>query len=208
MAEKLTWHGRLESIQPRISLLRSFDQSSHSYLGYVLSVDGVVADEERRFTVAVGKAAHEKYGFKAGNLMQGQCAIVENIHKEIAEFYKASGLKVLEESEGSWDPPPWLGCPPDLETYRERGHRRLDARTYSARCSSCIWGCRMPVEIIIDHWNPSRVRHREETFCYGPKSCSVYRAGPTRKVPGRKGMVYEELDWVDKDATSHRGPDD
>ena len=50
--------------------------------------------------------------------------------------------------------------------------------------------------------------HRFETFCYGPKSCPLYRAGPTRKVPGRKGMSWEEEDWVDEDATEHRGPDE
>jgi hypothetical protein len=27
-------------------------------------------------------------------------------------------------------------------------------------------------------------------------------------VPGRKGMVYEEEDWVDEEATAHRGPDE
>ena len=47
-----------------------------------------------------------------------------------------------------------------------------------------------------------------ETFCYGPLSCPLFRPGPTRKVPGRKGMVWEEGDWVDADATAHRGPDD
>ena len=46
------------------------------------------------------------------------------------------------------------------------------------------------------------------TFCYGPKSCPVYKAGAPRKVPGRKGMVYVEEDWVDEQETSHRGPDD
>jgi hypothetical protein len=46
----------------------------------------------------------------------------------------------------------------------------------------------MPVEMIID----------------GPKSCRFYKAGPTRKVPGRKGMTWEEEDWVDEEATAHR----
>jgi hypothetical protein len=36
----------------------------------------------------------------------------------------------------------------------------------------------------------------------------VYESGPTRKVPGRRGMSYEEEDWVDEDATSHRGLDE
>jgi len=33
---KVTWFGRIASIQPRIRLMRSFDERSHSYLGYVL----------------------------------------------------------------------------------------------------------------------------------------------------------------------------
>ncbi len=66
----------------------------------------------------------------------------------------------------------------------------------------------MPVEITVDQWDPGNVRHRREKFCHGPLSCPEYRAGPTRKVPGRKGMNWEEPDWVDQEATSHRGPDE
>ena len=43
---------------------------------------------------------------------------------------------------------------------------------------------------------------------YGPKSCPLYKAGPQRKVPGRRGMVFVEEDWIDEDATSLRGEDD
>jgi hypothetical protein len=64
------------------------------------------------------------------------------------------------------------------------------------------------VEMIIDQWNPDVRRYRQETFCHGPKSCPLYAAGPVRKVPGRKGMVWEEAGWVDEDATSHRGDDE
>lgn len=67
----------------------------------------------------------------------------------------------------------------------------------------------MPVELIVDQWNPRVRGHRFETFCYGPKSCPAYRAGPTRKAPGRKkGMQWEEEDWVDEGATAHRGADE
>ena len=92
--------------------------------------------------------------------------------------------------------------------YRERGHRRLAAAIYDSKCSSCIWGCAMPVEMIIDKWKPERRRYRTETFCYGPLSCSRYKPGPTRKVPGRGGMSFEEENWIDEDATSHRCPDE
>ena len=52
----------------------------------------------------------------------------------------------------------------------------------------------MAVEMIVDQWNPRQKRYRYETFCYGPKSCRLYKSGPTRKVPGRKGMSWDEED--------------
>ena len=65
----------------------------------------------------------------------------------------------------------------------------------------------MPVALLIDPWNPA-YRYRFESFCYGPKSCTFYKAGVPRKVPGRKGMTWVEDDWVDEDETAHRGPDE
>ena len=206
---KTAWSGRLVAIQPRIRLMRSFDERHHSYQGYVLRIDGICEDENSEFQIAIGKAAHEKHQFRAGMKVSGLAIPVLDPRLETAGFYKTSSLKVMKDIEGEPSTESSShGLPPDLETYRSRGHRRLDTRTYESKCSTCIWGCRMPVEMIIDHWNPSRKRYRFETFCYGPKSCPIYRAGPTRKVPGRKGMSYTEEDWVDEDATSHRGPDD
>jgi len=66
----------------------------------------------------------------------------------------------------------------------------------------------MPVEIIIDQWNPGKKKYRFETFCYGPLRCKFYKSGPTRKVPGRNGMVYEKEDWVDEKETGHREMDE
>ena len=62
---------------------------------------------------------------------------------------------------------PWHDVPPPLTVYRERGHRRLSVKTYGSKCETCMWGCRMAVEMIIDHWNPDQRRYRTETFCYG-----------------------------------------
>jgi len=76
-----------------------------------------------------------------------------------------------------------------------------------AKCTACIWGCRMPVETIIDQWKTSRKQYRFETFCYGPKSCPFYRAGIVRRVPGRKGMSYTDEDLADEEAVAHRDPD-
>lgn len=207
--EKVAWSGRIVAVQPRIRLLRSFDESQHSYQGYVLRIDGTCGEQSGEFQVAVGKGAHEKHRFCTGMEASGLSVPVPDPRLETAGFYKTSGIKTgKNENDILPDGPPFLGVPPDLETYRSRGHRRLDARAYESRCSTCIWACRMPVEIIIDHWNPSKKQYRFETFCYGPLSCSLYRAGPLRKVPGRKGMSYTEEDWVDEDATSHREPDE
>ena len=209
VSTKVAWRGTLLAVQPRIRLTRSFDQRHHSYLGYVLFLRGAVAGEGREFSVGIGKSAQAKHAFRAGDEVSGEAAAVANPEMEPAEFYKASALKVLARgAEAGAAPPPWLGAPPALEVYRARGHRRLDARTYEAKCRACIWGCRMPVEMILDQWSPREREYRFETFCYGPKSCSVYRAGPTRKVPGRKGMSWEEEDWIDEEVTAHRGVDE
>ena len=207
--KKIAWSGRIKAVQPRIRLVRSFDERHHSYQGYVLRVNGTCGDKSGEFQIAVGKVAHEKHQFRAGMVVSGSSVPVPDPRLETAGLYKTNGIKTENNvTDALSDGPPFLGVPPDLTTYRQRGHRRLDARTYTAKCLTCIWASRMPVEMIIDHWNPSRKRYRFETFCYGPKICSFYRPGPKRKVPGRKGMSYTEEDWVDEDATSHRGPDD
>jgi hypothetical protein len=205
----LDWSGQVVAIQPRIRLLRSFDQRSHVYQGYVVHLAGTIGGDERPFSVAIGEAAQTKHQLRAGDRLTGECLPVADPRTEIAEFYKVSKLKVVErEPRVPADAPPWLVIPVPLSTYRERDHRRLDARTYEHKCATCVWGCRMAVEIIVDHWNPSSKRYRVETFCYGPVACPLYKAGPTRRVPGRNGMSYEEPDWIDADAVKHRRPDD
>lgn len=206
---KVNWKGAIKGVQPRIRLMRSYDQRSHTYLGYVLIISGVIEGETREFIVAIGKAAQARHGFQAGDQVKGMSEPALDERMEIANFYKTSKLQILERHSGKLaNPPPWLGAVPDLDTYRRRGHRRLAVRTYDLKCRSCIWACRMPVEMIIDHWNPSQKRYRFETFCYGPKSCSFYSSGPTRKVPGRRGMTWEEEDWIDEESTAHRSLDE
>jgi hypothetical protein len=196
------------SVQPRIRLTRSFDERSHTYQGYVLRLRGMIGEEQREFLVALGEAAHAEHEFRVGDKIGGESVPVADTRTETAELYRVSKLKVLRGHSPEHESPPWHGVPPPLQVYRERGHRRLDRRTYQDKCLSCIWGCRMAVEIIVDQWNPGRKKFREETFCYGPLSCDLYWAGANRKVPGRRGMTYEEEDWVDQDAVSHRNPDE
>jgi hypothetical protein len=206
---KVIWSGRIIGVQPRIRLMRSFDERHHSYQGYVLSIDGTCGENAGQFLIAVGKGAHETHSFHIGMELSGCSIPVKDQRLEMAEYYKTSGIKVERDAGAeSFSSPPFHGIPPALETYRSRGHRRIDPMTFDTKCSTCIWGCRMPVEIIIDQWDPSQKKYRFETFCYGPKSCPLYRAVATRKVPGRRGMTWEEEDWVDEEATSHRDPDD
>jgi len=156
-SKKISWSGRVMAIQPRIRLIRSFDERYHSYLGYVLRIEGTCGGEVGEFLIAVGEAAHEKHRFQTGMELSGSSVSVEDPRKETAALYKTSGLKVIKNAKGETPAgPPFLGVPPILETYHSRGHRRLDARTYDTKCTTCIWGCRMPVEMIIDQWNPSK----------------------------------------------------
>lgn len=201
---QISFKGIILSVQPRIKLIRSFDESSHNYAGYSLRVRGFINDAEQELSVGIGKAAQKKHQFCIGDEIEGECLPVADQRLESVEFYKATKLKKTGSNNTNTDPPPWKTIPPDLDIYRQRGHRRLSAQTYGKKCITCLWGCRMPVEIIIDNWNPSRRKYRLETFCYGPLSCELYKAGPTRKVEGRNGMIWEEEDWVDENATGHR----
>ena len=201
---KTTITGRVLAVQPRIRLLRSFDQRQHNYPGYALLIESGTSS----IWVGVGPAAHAKYRFCAGGIFAAEVETVANVGVESIEYYKAAKIQFKPGEPQTTPPPPWMVAPPELAIYRERGHRRLAETTYESFCFSCIWGCRMPVEMTIDQWNPKEKQYRRETFCYGPKSCPKYQAGPIRKVPGRNNTVWEEEDWVDEEATSHRGPDD
>ncbi|MFC1591476.1 hypothetical protein ACFL43_03020 [Thermodesulfobacteriota bacterium] len=206
---KQYWRGRVVAVQPRIRLLRTHSQRQHNYLGYVLHVQGTIDGREGEFSIGIGKGAQEKQQFRAGDTVKGQSLPVQDSRTDTAEYYKTSGLKIEGRAvKKPAAPPPWTGTPPALETCRERGHRRLSPEVYAASCLQCIWGCRMPVEITLDYRNPGEKAYRFETFCYGPKSCSAYKPGPNRTVPGRGDAFWVEPDRVDAEATEHRGADE
>ena len=205
---KVKVEGRLIAVQPRIRLLRSFDQRQHNYAGYALLVEALPKSREPPVWIGVGPAAHAKFGFCAGGSFSAEVEPVANPELEAVDYYKATKIRYTPAGPQQDLPPPWLGVPPDLPAYRARGHRRLDAGIYASFCHRCIWGCRMPVEMTLDQWNPKEKRFRKETFCYGPKSCPSYQPGAVREVPGRNKTIWTEEDQVDEDATSHRGPDE
>ena len=131
--------GNILSVQPRIRLIRSFDEVSHNYLGYALFLNGTIGEEERQFAIGIGKATHAKHQFRIGDEISGACVPVADERLEPVEFYKVSKLKKLQETtSANSEPPPWEDVCPELETYRWRGHRRLAARTYSTKCTTCM----------------------------------------------------------------------
>jgi hypothetical protein len=145
---KLAWSGTITAIQPRIRLTRSFDEQSHAYLGYLLRIEGTL-DERSEFWVGVGPGAHAKHQFRIGDQVEGLGQRVADQRLEVADLFKVSKLKILRRGEAPAAQAPWNGVPPSLPVYRERGHRRLAGKTYESKCQACIWGCAMPVEIII-----------------------------------------------------------
>ncbi|MBU0610739.1 MAG: hypothetical protein KKI08_22835 [Armatimonadetes bacterium] len=185
-------------MKARIRLLRSFDQIHHFYLGYVLVLDGTLDGMPvEALRIAVGPKAHEKHQFHIGDQITGKAVAVSEPETEWAGWYKVSELRLLSRGPADQDVPPNPegGIAPPLPDYRERGHRRLEKSTYEAHCQCCPFGLVMATQIIIDQWNPSHVRWRYETHCYGPRDCPRYRPGKPYRVQGRQpGMV-----WVDDD---------
>ena len=95
---KTRWAGRIDAVQPRIRLTRSFDQLSHTYLESLLRVNGAIGHEEREFLVAIGKVAQEKHGFRIRDIISGESQPVRDSRLQVTEFYKTSKLRVMERA--------------------------------------------------------------------------------------------------------------
>lgn len=109
----------MASVQPRIRLLRSIDERSHSYLGCVLRIQGDIGGVKRVFAVAIGNAAHEKHQLKGGGHVSGVGLPVAEPPLETARLYKVSGLKIEIRAAGAGlSPPPWHGLAPPISVCR------------------------------------------------------------------------------------------
>lgn len=116
--------------------------------------------------------AQAKHGFEAGVVAGGECRRVADPQLETVEFYKVSGIEVHERPDAKMlaPGPRWHGAPPDLPTYRERGHRRLAAVTNEKKCTTCLWDCQMAPGTGSDR---ARVPSAEEEK---PRRCGAPRA--------------------------------
>ena len=80
-------------------MTRSFDQRSHSYLGYALRVTEEIGSQEEGFFIGIGKAAQTKHKFRVGDIISGQSLPVLDNRLEAVEFYKTSNLRVIERAK-------------------------------------------------------------------------------------------------------------
>jgi hypothetical protein len=109
---------------------------------------------------------------------------------------------------------------------RPHGAFVLDSRTAreARRTAQCRCGIRADAAAVVnlEPRPQAKYRRRSSSIIGTPAACGtgrkpsvmdrypapLYKPGPTRKVPGRNGMSYEEPDWVDENDTSHRRPDE
>jgi hypothetical protein len=109
--------------------MRSFDQRNHGYLGYMMTIRGEIAGVAREFSVGIGKVAHAKHAFRAGDEATGKAVAVADPQLEPADYYKASALKLLTRPvPAAATPPPWLGAPPPRVSRRPHAQGARPAR--------------------------------------------------------------------------------
>jgi len=166
--DKVPFTGTIISVKARIRLLRSFDQiPTHQYQGYTLLLNGEIdGDHREQIKIGIGPKAQDEHQFRIGDQICGLAVPVADQKTEWAEYYKVSGLKLLERSQKDNMPPnPEGGVTPPLEVYRSQGHLRLQRQTCETKCFRCPFGLTMATQMIIDHWDPSNVKWRLETHC-------------------------------------------
>ena len=56
----IAWSGAVTAVQPRIRLKRFFDERSHTYLGYLLRIEGTGDGVVDEFRVGIGSGTQAK----------------------------------------------------------------------------------------------------------------------------------------------------
>ena len=100
------WQGTLLGIQPRIRLTRSFDERSHTYLGYALRFEGAIGNRRGEFLVGIGSGTQAKHRFRAGNVVRGDSVPVADLRTEPVDFYKTMRLELVARGPEAPSPPP------------------------------------------------------------------------------------------------------
>ncbi len=206
--EKIEWQGIIVSVQPRTTVWRyKLDNRTHYHRGYNLFLNGEANGVNTPFSVAISEKQQHKLEFRIGDEAKGTAWSKMYDVSDYADYYRAGGLKVISRSVPKETvPPPYLIPPPDMATYEWRGARMLSLGCYKGKCFQCAWASMSAVEIEYN-WGVSK-KYRFESYCYGPKSCKLYKMGRPRAVPYKdEGSTYDE-GWMDDLCTERRGWDD
>ena len=208
--EKIRWQGAIVSIQPRTRVWRYVtDNRTHYHIGYNLFLDGSANGHDGRFSVAISEKQQQTGEFRMGDVLQGTAWTKQYPEREFADYYRAGALKRIKAAADTAEAagPPWTSTPPDMSTYEARGARMLSQSLWKGKCFHCVWATMSNVEIMWD-FDKHISKYRFESFCYGPKSCPLYKMGRPRTVPykGRDSSLDEG--WLDEICTENRGYDE
>lgn len=203
--EKIAFQGTVLSVQPRSNVWRyRLDNRTHSLTGYNIFLKGVAEDEEKKFTVAISEKQQMKLHCHIGDVISGTGWTKKYPDLEYADYYRAGALKKLKEGStaDAETGEPWTDEAPSLSVYDWRGCRMLDKSCWNKKCFTCKWAAMANVTIEYN-WGVSQ-KFRFESFCYGPKNCSLYKMGRPRAVPDKQlGSLYDE-GWLDDICTENR----
>ena len=211
MMEKINWSGTIISIQPRTNVWRyRVDNRTHSHIGYNLFLDGIAEGLPLQFAVAISEKQQQTVGFRIGDEAKGTGWTKKYPQWEYADYYRAGALKRTKPNTTPFDEsnaPPWIGDPPDMATYEWRGCRVLSKACWKGKCFKCKWATMANVTIEYD-WGVKQ-KWRFESFCYGPKSCKLYKRGADPTVPYKDcGSNPDSHGGFDEICTENRDWDD
>ena len=181
------------------------------------------------FSIAISEKQEQKLEIGIGDELQGTAWTKLYPETEFADFYRAGSLKkiktgdipvkpevVLDQEHPRYDGTPiprvfsdqypgpaWKMLPPPLEVYAWRGARMLSRSCWKGKCFQCIWANMANVTVEYN-FDTNNVKHRFETFCYGPKDCRCYKMGPARAVPYYKRTGVKDQGWLDEICLENR----
>jgi hypothetical protein len=208
---KVKWQGTIVSIQPRTNVWRyKIDNRTHSVVGYNIFFEGTVDRLSAPFAVAISDKQQQSVGFRVGDEISDTGWTKKYPQWEFADYYRAGALKRVKPNDTPTDEstaPPWLGDTPDAAIYEWRGCRVLSKACWKGKCWGCKWAEMANVTIEYD-WGVRR-KWRFESFCYGPKSCKLYKRGTDPMIPYKgDGSCPDSHGGFDDICTENRGYDD
>lgn len=210
---KISFSGTIKAIQPRFVVWRyRSDNRSSNMKGFNLFLEGEADGNTGSFAIAISEKNLEKMNFAIGDHIRGNAYTKRKPDEEYADYYRASGLKILEKAPAAAPSmnPPYTGSIPDGEFYDKVGCIQLSKVLWNKKCHACKYAGMGNVSIAWDYDRNIR-KHRFESFCFGPEDCPFYKMGPARAVPykGKPSAADDgSLDSIILDERSFNVEDD